>query len=304
MARHRAPLALSPVSVATCGSLAWVALGLGACTNPVDTRENIFPPRDSGTVTEVDVPSEVETVEAACDCLAVGQWFRFDTLALTSIDGGKHPVLPTLNELWKSDIAGNELNILFEITALTDTSLTARVVNGARIDGSQDICQLAGTAVTLEFPRSGCELGVSAESAFNVYAGTETYPKNCTTTLPVKHAIPVSRARLSGTFSDTCDAIVGGKVPSGGLGQAELGQICTCLLLPGDPAEKCGALDASFTTAPCVGCNKGYKSLSELLTAFGDVGWTCQTETGTPAACLTADYSAVTLGAAPAECAL
>lgn len=290
-----------------------VLVALAGCASPVDTTENTLPPPtlpDTASATdvsevEVDDIDETggETAVAGCACLAVGQWFRFDSLVLTSIDGGDHPVLSTLNGLWEADIAGHELNILMELTDVSPTSVTARVVNGARIDGSltQEICQISDTAVALTFPRSGCEIAASAESAFNVYSGSETYPKNCSTTLPVHHVIPVSRARLSGTFTETCDAIVAGKVPSGGLGQSELDDICTCLVLPGKPAEDCGALEPAFG-APCPGCNKNYQSLGNLLTAFGDVSWLCTTESGAPSACLTADYSAAALAAAPPEC--
>ena len=288
-------------------------VALAGCASPVDTTENKLPPPTVPDTTPATEVSEVEvgevgevegdTVVAGCECLAIGQWFRFDSLVLTSIDGADHPVLSTLNGLWKADIEGRELNILMELTAVSATSVTARVVNGARIDGTQDICQISDTAVTLTFPRSGCDIAASAESAFNVYSGTETYPKNCSTTLPVHHVIPVSRARLAGTFSETCDAIGAGKVPSGGLGQSELDDICTCLVLPGTPAEDCGALEPAVG-APCPGCNKNYQSLGNLLTAFGDVAWSCTTESGAPAACLTADYSAAALTAAPSECTL
>ncbi|MFO0750587.1 MAG: hypothetical protein U1F43_33700 [Myxococcota bacterium] len=287
---------LGPLAAAALAAAALAA----ACTNPVDTTANKLP-----LASDHDAAGEVADVDpaATCDCLAVGQWYRFDALTLLSIDGEDHPVLPTLNGLWASDIAGNELNIMLEVMAVSPTEVTMKVVNGARIDGTQDICELADTAVTLVFPRNGCHLGPSAESSFNVYAGTETFPKNCTTTLPVKHAIPVARAQLDGTLSGTCDAIVNGTVPHGGLGQTELGKICTCLLLPGQAAEECGALDASYTeVAACTGCNKNYHSLSDLLTAFGDVKWSCTTESGDPAACLTADFTAAALATSPAPC--
>lgn len=276
------------------------ATALGACDNPVDAMPNKLP--SASALDATDTGPDVDPA-ATCDCLAVGQWFRFDSLVLTSIDGGDHPVLPTLNGLWAADIAGHELNLLLEVTAVSATEVTMTVVNGARVDGTTDICEVTDTAVTLVFPRDGCHLGPSAESGFNVYAGTETYPKNCSTTLPVKHAIPVSRARLDGTVSATCDAIVGGKVPSGGLGQGALGQVCTCLLLPDQQAEDCGALDPTFDATPsCAGCNAHYQPLGDLLTAFGDVAWSCTTEGGDPAACLTADFTAAALPSGPPTC--
>ena len=258
---------------------------------------------DTNRVDEVatDTAPPVEVV-GGCECLTVGRWYRFDSIALTSIDGKDHPVIPTLNSLWQSDIDGNELNILMEITAVTATSVTARIQNGARVDGTETICTLAARAIEVDFPKSGCRLETSDEAGFNVYAGTETYPKNCSTTLPVKHAIPVAKARLAGDVAADCSGILNGKVPSGGLGESELGQICTCLLLPGEPAEECGALDPGFTTAPCVGCNGSYQPLAQLLTAFGAVDWSCTTEGGGRAACLTADFTAKAMDTAPVEC--
>jgi hypothetical protein len=280
---------------------------LAACDNPVDTSENVLP-----WVSEADVPGDTsadttpsdgaDADEGACDCLTVGKWYRFDTLALTSIDNAEHPVIPTLNGLWQADIDALELTIMIEVTEVSASEVKTRVVNGARIDGSQTICALDATAVEVVFPRTGCTLATSNPSAFNVYAGTLDFPKNCSTTLPVKHAIPVAGARLSGTLSDDCGAILTGKVPAGALGQDELGKICTCLLLPGSAAEECGALEPGFSETVCVGCNANYQSLSQLLTAFGEVSWSCQTEGGAPAACLTADFTAKAMDTTPASC--
>lgn len=275
------------------------AAASGACSNPVDGAENALPYLSRQEVVE-DVSSHIPS--GACDCLTVGRWYRFETLALTSIDGAEHPVISTLNNLWQADIEASELSIMMEITAVSETSVTTRVLNGARIDGTSEVCALEDTAVEIVFPRDGCRLDTSSDSAFNVYAGTEAYPKNCTTTLPVPHAIPVSRARLEGNVSEDCGQILAGKVPSGGLGKAELEQVCTCLLLPGSPAEDCGALEPGFADTACVGCNKNYKSLSQLLTAFGDVTWSCTTEDGAPAACITADFTAVAMEAGPRTC--
>ena len=274
---------------------------LGACSNPIDRSQNALPYLTGLDTAEV-ADSAPEVAGGACDCLTVGRWYRFDSLALTSIDGKDHPVIATLNNLWQSDIAALELDLMLEVTAASPTSVTTRVLNGARVDGTQTICALEDTAVDIIFPRDGCRLETSNESAFNVYAGTQDYPKNCTTTLPVKHAIPVAKARLDGELSPDCGQILAGKVPSGALGQAELGQICTCLVLPGTPAEDCGALDPGFNETACLGCNANYKSLSQLLTAFGAIDWLCQTESDGPAACITADFSAVAMAVGPAPC--
>src|SRR5689334_19832921 len=150
--RSRAMNTRSPSSLVLLSALA-----LGACDNPLDTTPNKLPSKDDQDTTVV--PDIDET--ATCDCLAVGQWFRFDTLALTTIDGEEHPVLPTLNGLWKSDIEGNELNIMLEVTSVSESEVVMKVVNGARVDGTQDICELTDTAVTVTFPRDGCHLGPS-----------------------------------------------------------------------------------------------------------------------------------------------
>jgi hypothetical protein len=275
-------------------------LSLAGCENPTDASENKLPYQSRVEAVE-EVATEVS--ETGCDCLTVGRWYRFDTLALTSIDKGDHPVMATLNGLWEADIAGNELNILMEISAVSATEVKAKIRNGARIDESPNICAIASSTIDVTFPRTGCRLDASSESAFNVYAGTETFPKNCSTTLPVKHAIPVSRAQLEGVISEDCGSIIAGKVPAGGLGQAELGQTCTCLVLPGAPASDCGALEPDFADTACVGCNSKYQPLSQLLQAFGEVKWLCQTDSGQPAACLTADFTAVALPAAMPACA-
>lgn len=276
-----------------------------ACSNPVDSAANELPwLSEREVVDEVEVTPEEVSPVGCDDCLTVGRWYRFDTLALTTIDGKEHPVIETLNGLWAADITDNQLDIMLEVTAVSATELQARVMNGARIDGTDDICKLPSTSVELVFPRSGCRLERSNESPFNVYAGTETYPKNCTTTLPVHHAIPVSRAQLEGTFSEDCGRIIAGKVPSGGLGQLELGETCTCLTLGGKPASDCAPLDASYVNdnGKCDGCNANYKELGQLLEAFGTVDWLCKTEDDRPAACLTADFTAVAMTGAPPDC--
>lgn len=279
------------------------SLALGACSNPVDSSENTLPYQselDTGGGDDVDVNSSVD----GCACLAVGQWYRFDGLALTTLDGGEHNVIETLNTLWQGDIAKNELNILVEVTAVSDAEVTVRGRVGARVDGTEDICAIDSSAQDFVFPRAGCVLKPSAPASINVYAGTETYPKNCSTTLPVKHAIPVDGAVLEGRLDEACEGIHDGNVPAGVLGQAELGQICTCLLPANKPAEACGAPDATYAPdGACPGCNANFQSLSALLLAFGEVSWSCQTTAGNPATCITASFSAARLPAAPSLCA-
>lgn len=277
-------------------------VALGACSNPVDTGENKLPYQSEIDTAASDDADTSATIDG-CSCLAVGQWYRFDALELTSLDGGEHNVIETLNGLWAADIAKNELNVTLEVTAVSDTEVTLRGTVGARVDGTEDICVIDSSAQDFVFPREGCHLKPSAPASINVYAGTESYPKNCSTQLPVKHVIPVDGAVLEGQLGDACEGIHDGNVPAGVLGQADLGKVCTCLLLPDDPAEKCGELDASYAPdGACPGCNDKFQSLSNLLTAFGEVSWSCQTTAGDPATCLTASFSAVRLAEAPASC--
>jgi len=282
------------------------ALGLATgCSNPVDTTENVLP-----YLSRVDTsPADVEEADAdplACGCLAPGQWFRFDTLGLLDLDGWEHPVVGILNALWSTDIGKGEINILLEVSEVTAETVTMNVVNGKQVDGTTEVCQDPASAASMVFPRQGCTLSATNETSFNVYAGTERYPKNCAVDLPVQHVIPVSRAVLSGQVSESCDVISDGQVPSGVLGQAAIGEICTCLLTPDQPTELCGDLDATYADGACDGCNAKYKSLTQLLVQLGggdDLSWSCTTSEGGPATCLTATWSAVRMDATPAVCA-
>lgn len=279
-------------------TLPLLAAALVACSNPVDSSENVLPYLSERDTTVAEV-----STGGSCDCLAVGQWFRFDTLALTSIGGdAQHPVVSTLNTLWQGDIDADELNILAEVVEVGPTEVKTRVANGARVDFGETICVLEDTSIEVTFPRDGCRLALSEAAAFNVYAGAESYPKNCTTTLPIKHAIPVAGARLEGTVSDTCGAITGGTLPEGVLGEAELNAVCTCLVTPGEPAETCGELEPGFTDNGCVGCNANYQSLGGLLVAFGGVEFDCAMPDSSPGTCITAEWTAAALPAAPPSC--
>src|SRR5690606_34987843 len=120
----------------------------GACDNPVDTTENKLPYQSQADTGGGDADVQVGT----CDCLAVGDWYRFDQLAITAIDGEEHPAIPALNAIWTNDIAAKELSILLDVTAVSDTEVTVRAVDGARIDGTDDqICAITDTAGTLTF---------------------------------------------------------------------------------------------------------------------------------------------------------
>jgi len=305
-------------------------MGLCACENAVETRPNVLPSADAPASADVpDVGTEADspgsdlgapelpgdvTAAAECSCLAVGQWYRFTKLKLLTLDGGDHPVIVVLNPLWATDIKHNELNFFFGVTAASDTHVTFNVVNAARTDDKGGMCMLdvdsgLDTTVVLEMPRAGCALQKSSKAGINVYAGTTVNTKNCAPDLPVKHAIPVRNAELEGTLKSDCSGIIEGKVLSGSFSKAALGKICTCLTVGAQRAEECGVPDPKYTPDPngsddplCGGCNSKYQNLMTLLNAFGDLQYTCLSEDGGPAVCLTAEFTAERVLDPPKSC--
>ncbi|HAN32808.1 MAG TPA: hypothetical protein DCQ06_14535 [Myxococcales bacterium] len=263
--------------------------------SPTDEQANsLFTGKDAG---EVETAGET----GSCDCVSVGDWYRFDAIQIDAIDNGPHNVIIVLNPLWKQDVENLELNFYLQVTAVSGTEITFEVVNGARVDGSLDeVCLLPYTSATLVHPRDKCSFGESKPSAMNVYAGTETHKKNCAPTTEVPHSIAVRNAVLTAKMSADCSRIVEGKVVSGALGQAALEKTCTCVN-PGKRAEECQALDATFQGNDCDGCNSKYQNLKTLLQNFGELKWACEVA-GKPAACLEASFSAVKIDAAPPEC--
>ncbi len=300
-------------------SISTLVLASGCWNNPDDSL-NVLPyleqdcapghegaePDAQGSTTQTnDAEGNAgESLSGPCSCITVGTWYRFDELGLTSLDGAVHPVIATLNPLWVTDINAKELNILFEVLEVTQTSVVVKAVNGARVGEEGDICVMEDTAVTFNFPREGCTLLGSDESAINVYAGDEAHPKNCTTVLPVPHAIPVQKVILEATVSDSCDTITDGNVISGVIGEQELLSTCTCLLLGGDLSDACGPLEPDFVSdnGLCAGCNDTYINLEELLMSFGALDYLCETDSGGKAVCLDGYFSAYRLDNSPPSC--
>ena len=287
------------------------ALGLmvavAACSNPVDTSRNNLPWDGYSAPSGPDIPP-CDAGVAGCDCITVGDWYRFDTLALTSITGdNEHSVMDVLNPIWEGDIEKRELNILFEVLEVTDQFVRVRGANGARLDNEDyvdaSVCLLADTDIELTFPRTGCSMCDSNATPFNVYAGGVTYPKNCAPNAAQPNVIPVEAAVLNGLVDEGCERMAG-TVPAGLLARAALDLVCACLLLTGGGAEECGELDASYDSEGlCVGCNPTYKSLSLLLESFGlDIVWDTKAADGLDGATLTAAWSAYQLDAAPSPC--
>lgn len=273
-----------------------------ACDGEVDKTPNYLPGDDATSndiSTEPDVAPDVPA--SACECLVVGNWFRFDQLQLVSVDGGDHPVIATLNPLWADDIEKLELNILFEITEVSADEMVVRGVNGARDPGGT-FCVLEETAVEIRFPLDGCTLKASAPTQFNVYAGSKQFPKTCSQTLPVKHAIPISGAVLQANLEPGCTGFSFGFVPTGGLAESALNQLCTCITTGDDLSDVCGELDPNFADSDCPGCNNKYLPLGGLLQSFGALEWKCKDDAGGPAACIEANWAASALDVTPPTC--
>jgi len=287
-----------------------LGVSLAACESALDNTPNKFPVNDAGpdvtadSVSDIALPADATAVIGpSCDCLKVDDWYRFDVLKLTSIDGDpKQKVIGTLNNLWKADIAALELNFFAQIKSVGPETVEIFIVNGARVGKAGATCLLDYTGATVTFPRKGCKLLSSLPASMNVYAGTETNTKNCAPTMAdpygVKHAIPVREAVLLGEFAIDCSVLTGGRVVQGSFSKVALEKTCTCLTTPGQPAETCGIPDAKYIDAndegKCNGCNDNYKSLSVLLDAFSDNGlnYTCKDVNGDKAVCLEAEFSA------------
>lgn len=296
-------------ALALLGALA-LALCLAACENEVDTSENLLPVADAGGGggDAAGLPEDASQT-GGCDCLQVGDWFRFDTLGVESLDGKPHPIIQTLNGLWATDIAGNELNFYFMIKELPPGEVVFRVVNGARVVDGEEVCLKLSTEVEFRMARDGCELGPSEPGSINVYAGTPAHPKNCTFDIPdIEHAIPVRGAVLTSTLNADCSRTDNGLVVDAIIARAALEQTCTCLLLTGGSAEDCGVPDASYDPEPdvsgnvCKGCNPNFQNLMTLLQAFGTLDYACKTPDGADAVCLEAFFSAERIAEGPPDC--
>ncbi len=294
-------------------SLIWVTAlsGLTGChiftgdpvTSPTNEKANLLAVADTGAGGSDAADGTVGDTggKLACDCLKEGDWYRFDTLQVKSLDGGPHNVIGVLNSLWTSDIKGKELNFYFRVEKVSATEVTVKVVNGARVDGTTDeTCLLPYTEALLVHPRNGCTLDESAPSAMNVYAGTQTNKKNCAPKNEVPHSIEVRKAVMKAEVTSDCGKVINGLVVSGALGRTALEQTCTCVN-PGKGAEECGELDPSFKGGDCDGCSSKYQNLKTLLQNFGELKWACEVD-GKPAVCLQATFSAVRLDQAPKIC--
>jgi hypothetical protein len=304
-----------------CTILAGFGIGifsLVGCENSVNSAANHIPllSDDAGADTCDD-----SCAPQACDCLKVGDLYRFNTLQLSSVDGNPDfAVIPVLNSLWQSDIDTYELNFIVKITKLTPDTVEVVVTNGARVGDTKKPCLLPETAATLTFPRKGCDLQDSAPGSINVYAGSQQHTKNCgylanmTPKLGSDHAIPIRGAVLKASVSADCSTIDSGIVLAGSFSKDALFHLCTCQTTPGQNSDVCvapapGPKDSStIPEGDCSLCGTGWQSLGGLLTAFaGEQGlkYGCTSDIGKPSVCLTATFAAKKIDTAvwlPTEC--
>lgn len=282
-----------------------LALMAAGCAFDIDESPNLLP----APATD-DMSVAPDAGSSACDCLAVGDWFRFTTLYPSSLGGNpRHPLVGTLKNLWARDIARYELNVIFVITAVSQERLSLRVLNGARGElGSGEICQLPETAVDLEFlrdPEDPCQVRMERPQSINIYAGSPAIPRNCAPALPVRHTIPVSGIQLQATISPDCSELSEGFAQNAGIPAAALPQICTCPGLSAE-VEACGDIDPAFSNGACDGCNANFQNLWNLMVALNrgePMPTDCPGEDGEPGVCIDAVFNgAAWPGGEPPEC--
>lgn len=282
------------------------------CSFDVDETANLLPePRpvqpdmapapDAAAMTgdgaaDADPPDACVPAVGACDCIQVGDWYRFTRLEPTSLGGdARHPLVLTLRNLWARDIERYELNVIFVVTAVEGDRISLRVMNAARGElGTGEICRLPETAVDLDFVRDPCDpcrVRMERPQRINIYAGTPAIPRNCAPRLDVLHAIPVTDIQLEAQIAPDCSSLTEGYAENAGIPARALPEICTCPGTSG-PAEMCGDIDPGFDDGACNGCNENYQNLQNLMVALNggrpmptDCG-----EAGDPAVCIDAAF--------------
>lgn len=285
--------------------LLFVALAAG-CDNPVDTEPNVFDAAreagltdavssDAGPVGDADAASD-----DPCGCLAVGQAYRFDSLVLTSLDGGPHRAIPPLNTRWAKDIAAHELDVYFIVTEVDGLALSMRAVNGTAIVGGGGAeCELPETSAQFHLARQGCTLTMTDTTGIHIYAGNTEVPKNCAPTLAVPDTIPVHDVRLQFDLAPGCEALTNGQVLEGAIPKTALQSVCTCL---GNDASLC---TGPTSTPGCDACPGTYSNLEALVKGVNggaEPNYGCPTSEGETAMCLSATFSAKRVPETPAPC--
>jgi len=297
---------------------------LSNCASEVDDTPNRFPDTPStngdgsgstGDVATMDGLGEVATGNTACTCIQVGDWFRFDTITVTSLDSqAEHPAVGLLNAFWVDDLIRKELNVLFEVTAVSDTTIELRAVSGARTDTNGGICQLSNTAATFNMMKDGCKLTSTSPGSISIYAGTPSIPKNCAPNIAMPNTIPLSNVNLEVALNDSCTEVSTGLVDAA-IKETELSQICACTVPPindsnqffaetccptGDPND-CVVLDPNYTGAGCNGCSRKYANLLTLVNVLQPLTYECPVDDGN-GACLGASFTAQKMDFTPDAC--
>ena len=285
-------------------ALCIVALG---CANDTDDSPNIFPDTSSATVTDVGGGPDTGSDTSGCrSCLQAGDWYKFDSLVVTSICGDpQHGALETLKTLWAADIAKDELAIVFEVVSV-GTELVIKARSAAR-NPSGGICLVSGTDSVLEAPQTGCGIDDSKETQITVYSGSVASPKLCAPKLPV-HGIPLDKIVLRGTHTGDCSGGAGDVLSgtlSGVLAEEDLGKICSCLV--GDDSLSdvgCGVPEPGYKSfdGSCDDCNGHFANLKNLLVGFGGCVFDQQHSDGRSAAGLVASFSAKRISGGPPAC--
>ena len=293
-------------------------LGSAGCENSVDQRPNVLPSAADTQPTagssplagvssgaEAGVSSGAEEGGTASGlscggCPSVGDWYRFKTMQIASLDGNtEHRAIGILNDLWSGDIEGDLLNVMFEVKEVSETQVKIRALNAARYDTpGTGYCLLPDTSIEFNFNRDGCDFTNPEPSGINIYAGSTEIPKNCSPELPAPNTIPVRKVTLEGTFSEGCGQIIRGRVPSASIPRSGLDQTCTCL---SPNVEVCQGLDPSYEDDSCGGCNQLYRSLRQQLSLFGELSYGCDAN-GEEAVCLEAVFEAERLDFTPSDC--
>lgn len=274
------------------------------CASATDDTLNRLP---SSTAPDVVADAKPDTGPAGtCDCATVGDWYRFTVLAIDTLAGNAdNALLGLLNGIWAKDIAAYGLNVMVEVTEVTDTEVRLRAVSGARVGGrdSQEVCVLPGTDSEAVLPRAGCELQDSEPTGINIYAGSTTRVKNCAPGLTPMHAIPARDLVLTATVANDCGSLTGGKVVSGVITEDALDSVCSCV---NDDVEDCFAIDPDYPGkgGHCVGCEQGFAHLKGLLQAppSNIKEFACTSLDGEPALCITAHFEAVRMETSPSPC--
>ena len=293
----------TPSSWSVAASLSFTLGALG-CDNPIDTSPNVLPEplvMEAGESMSGATGGETQPDQCA-SCVEVGSWYRFDLLQLEALDGGIHPVIGVLNSLWRADISSHVLNVLFEVREIDGDQIKMGAMNAAWLsEAEDDYCVLPSTAIEFVFTRSECQISNPAPAGINIYAGSQEIPKNCSPDGgDARHAIPVRKVSLSGSFDSECQTIGDGVVQGAAIKRSALEQTCSCL----NTLDNCGGPDANFMgdmNGECAGCNVNYTSLARPLNLFKPLEWNCEID-GEQAVCIEATFSATRLNFTPPVC--